>query len=98
MMQAKRRMAQKKMPAVVLQQIEPVTETIKRFPSTRYYGSKRKLLNWMYPHLAGLRFETALDAFGGSGSRGHASNLRSYRQNTLCLVNTDYGPMSKADR
>ncbi|KAF0223079.1 MAG: hypothetical protein FD176_2245 [Rhodospirillaceae bacterium] len=55
-------------PAVSLQLIEPVTESIARFPSTRYYGSKRKLLGWMYRHLAGLRFETVLDAFGGTGS------------------------------
>jgi adenine-specific DNA-methyltransferase len=48
--------------------IEPVADRIARFPSTRYYGSKRKLLNWMYGHLGSLRFETVLDAFGGTGS------------------------------
>lgn len=55
-------------PAVALQRIEPLAEAIARFPSTRYYGSKRRLLGWMYQHLAGLRFETVLDAFGGTGS------------------------------
>ena len=53
---------------VALHRIEPVTDSIARFPSTRYYGSKRRLLAWMYRHLSGLNFETALDVFGGTGS------------------------------
>ena len=48
--------------------IQPVTEAILGFPSTRYCGSKRKLLTWMYSHLAPLRFGTVLDAFGGTAS------------------------------
>ncbi len=38
------------------------------FPSTRYQGSKRKILPWIYEHLRNLEFHTALDAFGGTGS------------------------------
>lgn len=45
-----------------------ITLAISRFPSTRYYGSKRRLLPWIYEALKDLRFETALDAFGGTGS------------------------------
>lgn len=41
---------------------------IKDFPTTRYQGSKRKILPWIYSAIKGLKFETALDAFGGSGS------------------------------
>ena len=48
--------------------IEPVSDRIARLPSTRYYGSKRKLLTWMYAHLGPIQFETVLDAFGGTGS------------------------------
>lgn len=48
--------------------IQPVPDRIAQFPSTRYYGSKRKLLGWMYGHLGPLRFDTVLDAFGGTGS------------------------------
>ncbi|CAA7614358.1 Type IIs modification methyltransferase [Magnetospirillum sp. LM-5] len=59
---------EQEIPTVALRRIEPLTEAIARFPSTRYYGSKRRLLGWMYGHLAGLRFETVLDAFGGTGS------------------------------
>lgn len=38
------------------------------FPSTRYQGSKNKLLGWIWENVEGLDFETALDAFGGTGS------------------------------
>lgn len=37
------------------------------YPQLRYMGSKHRLLPWIHSVLAGLRFETALDAFSGSG-------------------------------
>ncbi len=37
-------------------------------PSTRFLGSKAKLLPWLYQNLIGLNFNTALDVFGGTGS------------------------------
>jgi adenine-specific DNA-methyltransferase len=36
-------------------------------PTTRYQGSKLKLLPWLWENLGGLDFETVLDAFGGTG-------------------------------
>lgn len=44
------------------------TIDIKEFPTTRYQGSKRKILPWIYENVKDLKFETALDAFGGTGS------------------------------
>lgn len=38
------------------------------FPTTRYQGSKRKLLPWLYEHFKKIKFVSVLDAFGGSGS------------------------------
>lgn len=38
------------------------------FPTTRYQGSKRKLLGWIYQNIKEVEFESALDLFGGSGS------------------------------
>jgi len=38
------------------------------FPSTRYQGSKRKLLPWIASHLRELRFDTALDAMSGTAA------------------------------
>ncbi len=37
------------------------------FPSTRYQGSKRKLLPWIYENIKDIQFESVLDLFGGSG-------------------------------
>lgn len=41
---------------------------LNEFPSTRYQGSKRKLLPWIYSVIKELKFETVLDGFGGTGS------------------------------
>jgi adenine-specific DNA methylase len=42
--------------------------SIPQFPSTRYQGSKRRLLPWIEAAVRDLRFETALDVFGGTGA------------------------------
>lgn len=44
-----------------------VQEEIKNFPTTRYQGSKRKILPWIHDCIKDLEFNTVLDAFGGSG-------------------------------
>lgn len=41
---------------------------IAHFPKTRYYGSKRRLLGWIYHALKDLPFNTVLDGFGGTAS------------------------------
>lgn len=42
-----------------------------RPPSTRFQGSKLKLLDWIWEHLRAIPFQTCLDAFGGSGCVSH---------------------------
>src|SRR5713101_289012 len=39
-----------------------------KFPSTRYQGSKRKIIPWIWSHVKNLDFSTALDVFGGTAS------------------------------
>jgi adenine-specific DNA methylase len=51
-------------------------------PSTRYQGSKLKLLPWLGQHLARLDFHTALDAFGGTGSVAYL--LKSWGKAVTC--------------
>jgi adenine-specific DNA-methyltransferase len=41
------------------------------FPSTRFQGSKLKILDWIWGAIKGLDFNTALDAFGGTGCVGY---------------------------
>ncbi len=38
------------------------------FPSTRFQGSKLKIVDWIWEGVKDLKFHTALDAFGGTGS------------------------------
>jgi adenine-specific DNA methylase len=38
------------------------------FPSTRYQGSKRKLMGWIREQTASLAFDSVLDVFGGTGA------------------------------
>lgn len=38
------------------------------FPSTRFQGSKLKIVDWIWGAIKGLKFQTVLDAFGGTGS------------------------------
>ncbi|MFN3533605.1 MAG: DNA adenine methylase [Candidatus Brocadia sp.] len=39
-----------------------------QYPTTRYSGSKRKFLDWIWSHVRDLKFESVLDVFGGTGS------------------------------
>ena len=41
------------------------------FPSTRFQGSKLKITDWIWESVQGLNFDSALDAFGGTGSVGY---------------------------
>lgn len=45
-----------------------IYQKIKTFPKTRYYGSKKRLLPWIYDNLKDLEFNTVLDGFGGTSS------------------------------
>jgi len=39
-----------------------------QYPSTRYSGSKRRLVDWIWEKVRDLPFDSVLDAFGGTGS------------------------------
>lgn len=39
-----------------------------KYPSTRYSGSKRQLLEWVWENIRDLPFKSVLDVFGGTGS------------------------------
>lgn len=59
----RRELVQRELPLGV--QSDPV------FPSTRFQGSKAKLVDWIWDSMADLDFDTALDAFGGTGAVSH---------------------------
>lgn len=46
------------------------------FPSTRFQGSKLKLVDWIWSSIEDLKFQTALDAFGGTGCVGYMLKIK----------------------
>jgi adenine-specific DNA-methyltransferase len=52
---------------IPLWELEP-DNTTGVFPTTRYQGSKNKIIDWIEYCTKDLDFETVLDAFGGTGS------------------------------
>jgi len=44
------------------------TFNLSEYPTTRYQGSKRKILPWIHGNLKDLKFNTVLDGCGGSAS------------------------------
>ena len=50
---------------------EMSTKSVGALPSTRYQGSKYKILKWIDYHTRELNFKSVLDAFGGTGCVGY---------------------------
>jgi adenine-specific DNA methylase len=44
---------------------------IHQLPTTRYQGSKSKIAPWIWGNIKSLKFNSALDAFGGTGVMGY---------------------------
>lgn len=55
------------------------------FPSTRYQGSKTKVINWIKFHTQNLVFDSVLDAFSGTGSVAYM-----YKQLGKQVISNDY--------
>lgn len=77
-------------------------------PSTRYQGSKRKVLPWLHDNLKHLEFETVLDGFGGTASVSYMLKLMgksvtfndvllSNYQTGVALIENDDVKLNKAD-
>jgi len=49
--------------------------SFKPIPSTRYQGSKQKIVKWIWNNIKDLKFDTFLDAFGGTGVVGYYAKL-----------------------
>lgn len=50
-------------------------DILKSAPTTRYQGSKRSILPWIYDNLKNLKFKTVLDGFGGTASVSYLFKL-----------------------
>ncbi len=77
-------------------------------PSTRYQGSKRRILPWLYKNLKNLEFQTVLDGFGGTASVSYLFKLMgkkviyndillSNHQTGIALIENDTEKLDKND-
>lgn len=60
-----------------------------KFPSTRYQGSKLKLVDWIWDNVKDINFTSAIDLFGGTGSVSYMlkSNGKSVIYNDILKFN-----------
>lgn len=58
---------------------DSVVPNLNDFPTTRFYGSKRRQLQWLASELKHLKGITALDAFGGTGAVSFLLNRLGWR-------------------
>ncbi len=69
------------------------TRSNTKFPSTRYQGSKTKLVDWIWDQIKDLNFNTSLDAFGGTGAVAYRlkSAGKEVTYNDLLIFNYYFG-------
>lgn len=67
----------------------PLIEQVSMYPSTRFMGSKNKLLQEIWSVASQFEFDTAIDLFSGSGVVSYM--MKSYGKN---VVSNDYMAMS----
>jgi DNA adenine methylase len=68
---------------------EPLPQQTMQYPSTRYMGSKNKLLTEIWAVASQFDFETAIDLFSGSGIVGYM-----FKSHGKAVVSNDYMAMS----
>jgi len=52
-------------------QISSVVQPQFKIPTTRYHGSKAKIVEWIWKNIENIEFDSFLDAFGGTGVVGY---------------------------
>ena len=67
----------------------PLPQQAMQYPSTRYMGSKNKLLSEIWAVASQFEFDTALDLFSGSGVVGYM-----FKSHGKAVVSNDYMAMS----
>jgi len=65
-------------------------DILKKAPSTRYQGSKRSILPWIYDNLKDLEFATVLDGFGGTGIVSYLFKLMGKKVTFNDILSSNY--------
>jgi len=63
---------------------------LRNFPTTRYQGSKRRILPWIYDILQNLKFNSVLDLFGGTASVSYLFKKMGKRVTYNDILNFNY--------
>ncbi|MCX9009791.1 MAG: DNA adenine methylase [Candidatus Methanoperedens sp.] len=67
-----------------------INELISKTPTTRYRGSKRRVLPWLYKNLKTLKFDTLLDGFGGTSSVSYLCKMMGKEVTTNDVLQSNY--------
>ena len=59
-------------------------------PTTRYQGSKLKIVEWIWGNIKDIEFESVLDAFGGTGVVGYFLKTKSKQVFYNDILKSDY--------
>ncbi len=68
---------------------QPQPKQVSKYPTTRYMGSKRKLLDQIWAVASQFEFNTVADLFSGSGIVGYM-----FKAHGKCVFSNDYMAMS----
>ena len=73
-------------------QLTLMGELIKPYnlPTTRYQGSKAKIVEWIWDNIKEIEFESALDAFGGTGIVGYFLKIKGKQVFYNDILNSNY--------
>ena len=67
-----------------------INEIISKTPTTRYRGSKRRMLPWIFKNLKTLKFDTFLDGFGGTCSVSYLCKMMGKEVTTNDILQSNY--------
>jgi len=67
-----------------------VNEIISKTPTTRYRGSKRRILPWLFENLETLNFDTFLDAFSGTSSVSYLCKMMGKEVTSNDILQSNY--------
>lgn len=59
-------------------------------PSTRYQGSKQKIVTWIWNNIQDIKFENFLDAFSGTGIVGYYAKLHGKKVTSNDILKSNY--------
>ena len=67
-----------------------INNIVSKTPTTRYRGSKRRILPWLFENLKTLKFDTILDGFGGTSSVSYLCKMMEKEVTTNDILHSNH--------